>query len=150
MKGIDTPLELIMTRELISLRVTDSLKKALEIFDNHSIHHIVVTDGSEGKLLGILSKADILRLFIEPYSDSEELNLEKVKNKTVEDAMTADPVFLDPTDTVGLAADLVLSNKFHSLPIVEGDKLVGIVTSHDLLKYAFETIQPEDYSEYLE
>ncbi|TVQ49127.1 MAG: CBS domain-containing protein [Saprospirales bacterium] len=149
MTGLDTPLEFIMTRELISLRVTDTLDKALKIFDHHSIHHIVVTDGSQGKLLGILSKADVLDLFIEPSND-DGLNLEKVKNKTVEDAMTADPVFLDPSDTIGLAADLVLSNKFHSLPIVEGEKIVGIVTSHDLLKFAFESIQPDDYSEYTE
>lgn len=150
MKGINIALEEIMTKDLISLRPSDTLEKALEIFDGHTIHHILVTDGKKSELLGILSKKDILNLFLEKYRNSEGIGFGDFKKTTVADAMTVDPVYLDPTDTIGLAADLVLSNKFHSLPIVEGNQLVGIVTSHDLLKYAFEKIQPEDFSEYME
>jgi CBS domain-containing protein len=150
MRGIQTSLEEIMTKELISLRPSDSLLMALEIFEKNSIHHIVITDGKKGKLLGILSKKDMLNVFLEKSNQSEGTSLSEINKVTVEEAMTVDPVYLDPTDTIGLAADLVLSNKFHSLPIVEGNTLVGIVTSHDLLKFAFERIQPEDHSEYLE
>ncbi len=44
---------------------------------------------------------------------------------------------LEPEDTVGLAADIFLANKFHALPIVEDDVLTGILTIHDLLAYSY-------------
>ena len=51
--------------------------------------------------------------------------------------MTKDPMILDPEDSIGLAADVFLANKFHSLPIVEDGVLTGIVTVHDLLAFSF-------------
>jgi CBS domain-containing protein len=56
---------------------------------------------------------------------------------TAEQFMTKYPVQLDPDDSIGLAADIFLANKFHALPIVEDGVLVGLVTSHDLLQYSF-------------
>ncbi|MBK7634741.1 MAG: CBS domain-containing protein [Saprospiraceae bacterium] len=53
------------------------------------------------------------------------------------DVMTQDPITLDTEDTIGLAADLFLSNKIHSVPVLNGDQLSGIITNHDLLKYCF-------------
>ncbi len=143
-------LEDIMTREVITLRPSDSLAKALDYFESHSIHHLLVTDGKNGKLLGVLSKKDILNFFLTIRAKSDELSFPDLGKSPVSDAMTEDPLFLDPSDSVGLAADIVLSNKFHSLPIVEDGKLAGIVTSHDLLKFAFERIPVEDYGEFSE
>lgn len=51
--------------------------------------------------------------------------------------MTPYPIQLDPDDSIGLAIDIFLANKFHALPIVEDGALLGIVTTHDLLEYAF-------------
>ena len=53
--------------------------------------------------------------------------------------MTEFPMHLDPEDSIGLAADTFLANKFHALPIVEDQVLVGLITTHDLLKYSFES-----------
>ena len=52
--------------------------------------------------------------------------------------MTKYPVSLDMEDTVGLAADIFMANKFHALPVVENNQLVGIVTTHDILLFAFQ------------
>ncbi len=54
-------------------------------------------------------------------------------------------VVMHATDTCyGLAADIFLANKFHALPIVEDGILIGLVTSHDLLQYSFESpVEPE-------
>jgi acetoin utilization protein AcuB len=66
--------------------------------------------------------------------------------------MTKYPLQLSPDDTVGLAADIFLANKFHALPIVDDGQLVGIVTAHDLLSYSFsspvgEEMGMEEYEE---
>lgn len=51
----------------------------------------------------------------------------------VEDLMTRDVITLAPGDPVDRARDLMLSMGIHGLPIVEDDRVVGIVTSHDLV-----------------
>ena len=51
--------------------------------------------------------------------------------------MTKYPISLEPDDTIGLAADIFLANRFHALPILDDDVLVGLVTAHDLLRYSF-------------
>ena len=53
------------------------------------------------------------------------------------DIMSKSPLLLDPDDTIGLAADVFMTNKFHALPVVEDNALVGLVTTHDLLSYCF-------------
>lgn len=140
-------LEEIMTEEMVTLRPEDPLKKAVDYFDRLSIHHLLITDGKHGKLLGILSKTDVLNVFLSNQGSEDPFSFSELLDLKVSDAMTEDPIYLDPSDSIGLAADLILSNKFHSLPIVEDNKLMGIVTSHDLLKFAFQQIKPEDITE---
>jgi len=63
------------------------------------------------------------------------------------DIMTAAPLFLDPDDTVGLALDIFLANKFHALPVVEDNILMGILTTHDILAYSINNFEEENLSE---
>jgi len=50
-------------------------------------------------------------------------------------------VLITPEDSIGLAADMFITNHFHALPVVdEDDNLQGIVTTHDLIKYAYKDI----------
>ena len=53
--------------------------------------------------------------------------------------MTKLPMFLSPEDSIGLAADIFMANKFHALPVVDDNQLIGIITTHDLLAYSFES-----------
>jgi acetoin utilization protein AcuB len=140
-------LEEIMTREVICLRPDDKLSKALEQFNLHPIHHLLITDGKNGHLLGVLSKSDVLDVFLSGLEKGKPVEIGDLEEIPISEAMTEDPIFLDPSDSIGLAADLILANKFHSLPIVEVEKLTGIVTSHDLLKFAFQKIKPEDLTD---
>lgn len=143
-------LEEIMTKSLITIRPDATLNEALDFFEENSIHHLLVTDGKEGKLLGILSKQDLLHVFLSLRDQSDPISLPDIDQILIRDAMTEDPLFLDPSDSIGLAADIFLSNKFHSLPIVEDGILLGIVTSHDLLRFAFENVNSEGNREFKE
>jgi CBS domain-containing protein len=55
--------------------------------------------------------------------------------------MTTYPVFLEPDDTIDLAADIFLANKFHALPILDDGQLVGLLTTHDLIRHVFSEVQ---------
>ena len=59
------------------------------------------------------------------------------KEMRAEDIMTANPLSIESADTIGLAADIFRANALHALPVVDDGELVGIVTTHDLLTYAF-------------
>lgn len=68
----------------------------------------------------------------------ETICQEMYKDMIAEDIMTRDPLIIEPADTIGLAADIFRANALHALPVVEDGELVGIVTSHDLLTYAYQ------------
>ena len=123
----------IMTKEVITVNERDSLLKIEEIFEQNQIHHLVVM-GQEG-ISGIVSKNDILSFLMSDQAHSKNETLSEWK---VQDIMTSNPLTIESDDTIGLAADIILSNRLHSLPVLEGSELVGILTSHDLLKYSFE------------
>ena len=63
---------------------------------------------------------------------------EGYNNIYASDIMSSAPLHIESEDSIGLAADIFLANKIHSLPVIDDGELVGIVTSHDLLLYAYE------------
>jgi len=136
----NNPISSIMTTNMTTVRPDDTAREIREIFKTHSFHHIPVTDAGE-KLIGIISKEDFFRIaYLLSLDSTGRTYTNKVYDHlTAEQFMTKYPVQLDPDDSVGLAADIFLANKFHALPIVEDGVLIGIVTSHDLLHYSFES-----------
>ena len=128
----------IMTKEVITVFETATFSEVKRIFDTHHFHHLPVLDFSN-KLKGIISKEDLakasyllsLKTTGKTYSQKEFDYISAV------DIMSTYPVFLTPDDDIDLAADVFLSNKLHALPILDDGQLVGIITTHDLLRYAF-------------
>ena len=131
---VDTNIALkdIMITDVIALHVEDSLRIVDNTFDKYGFHHIPILD-SQRKVVGMISKEDLLRLIsIRKEFTDKEFGLIKVK-----DFMSTNLMMVSPDDSIGLAADVFMANKFHALPIVENDILVGLVTTHDLIKYAY-------------
>ena len=130
-----------MTQSPITVKPNDSLSTIQDIFDRYPFHHIPVL-GKENRVLGIISKTNLLS-FMKNLSQETTgkyyTNISETST-TAKDIMTANLTILDPDDTVGLAADIFLANIFHALPIVEDNQLVGILTSHDLLQYAYKGV----------
>jgi len=133
----ETAVSQIMSKNLVTVETDSRLHKIRQIFEENDFHHIPVLELD--KLVGILSKADfdkISHTLSFTLEGGEKVN-EDHHVFTAKDIMTAYPMQLDPDDTVGLAADIFLANRFHALPVVDGADLVGIVTSHDLIAFAF-------------
>jgi acetoin utilization protein AcuB len=120
----------IMTTGLYTVQQHDKLRKAIEIFAENTFHHLPVL-GVGGNIVGILSREDIFRFAFQRKQDKS------VELCEISDVMTPNPMVLDVDDSVGLAADVFLANKFHAVPVTNGEELVGIITSHDLLDYAY-------------
>lgn len=129
------PVSTIMTKEVVKLNITDDLTKAEKLFKQHKIRHIPVVNGN--KVIGILSYTDLLRIsFVDAVDDDAEIVDATVYNLfTVEQVMAKNLVTITPETTIKETAEILSKKEFHALPVCEGDLLVGIVTTTDLIKY---------------
>jgi len=124
---IMTPIE-----DLVTVHESIPVSRIEVIFEKNNFHHLPVLN-EHGALVGIISKSD-LRM---PALLMKEKTGKSWGNLIASDIMTPNPLCVDPDDSIGLVADIFLSNKFHAAPVLEGRNLAGIVTAHDLLAYAF-------------
>lgn len=135
----------IMTRYLVTVTPNTTAKKIREIFETHDMHHLPVVES--GKLRGIISEVDVLKIthcigLLRSKQDIQ-FNDDILNSVLAEEIMTANTVTVTIDDPVSKAAALFSSNKFHALPVVEGEKLVGILTTYDLIEYAYnERLKP--------
>ncbi|MFT6320716.1 MAG: CBS domain-containing protein [Granulosicoccus sp.] len=133
-----TPLRNLMTKDLTVIQLDTPFHKIKSIFDANSFHHLPVVD-KMAMVKGIISKSDFTPLTYQLSNETTGKTYSKkaYNNIFAKDIMTKNPVFLNPEDSIGLAADLFLENVYHAIPIMEDGVLVGIITTHDLLAFAF-------------
>jgi len=128
-----------MQSDLTCVSVEDLLAQISEILRSNDFHHLPVSDG-DGKIIGIISKDD-LRYALEEIAKNSSGKIytqQIIDHWKVERFMTQNPTYLHVDDEVSKAASFFLENKFHALPILdEHNDLVGMITSHDLLRYAY-------------
>lgn len=132
------PVADIMTRHLITVKAETPISKVHDLFEQHSFHHIPVVEN--GKLVGIISKTDYLKIrhMIATTWEGITICQDLYKDMCAGDIMTHEPLKIESDDTIGLAADIFKANALHALPVVDEGELVGIITSHDLLSYAYQ------------
>ena len=129
------PVADIMTTDVYTADVDkDTLFDVKDLMLNKGLRHVPVVHGK--KLAGIISKTDIDRLIFtrmfEEEEDADEAVLEMLK---IEQVMTHKPKVVQADTTVRKVAEILAKEEFHALPVVDGDKLVGIVTTTDVIKY---------------
>ena len=134
----EIPVSQIMTPDPVYVLPETPIDQVHQLFENNKFHHLLVVKG--GKVKGIISKSDYLKVqHMLCFTWSGVIGVRDLfKMMNAADIMTKDPMQIESSDTIGLAADIFLVNSFHALPVVDDGELVGIVTSHDLLFYAYE------------
>ena len=132
------PVADIMTRNLVTIKPDTTIDRIHDLFEQHTFHHIPVVD--HARLVGIISKTDYLKIrhMIATTWGGVTICQDMYKDMCAGDIMSREPLRIESADTIGLAADIFRANALHALPVVDDDELVGIVTSHDLLTYAYQ------------
>lgn len=128
----------IMTTNLITVKPDTPIIEVRDVFQKNTFHHLpVVAAGS--RLVGIISREDYFKIYntLAKNTAGRTWTEKEIAHLKAKDIMSEHPMSLDPDDTIGLAGDIFLANKYHALPIVEDDELQGIITVHDLLAYSF-------------
>lgn len=120
----------IMTRDVITVKSTDSVGRTLEKMRDHNINGTpVVDDGNH--LIGMLVKADIFRFLIAPGHIDES---------PVDWVMSKDLVSCKEETSVIEVTKLIRKNKITSVPIEKDGKLVGIVSFEDIIDHFLKEI----------
>lgn len=123
----------IMTADVVTLNVNDSLTKAEELFKEHNIRHIPVVSGH--KIIGMLSHSDLLRIGIPDEEDDKVVSM-VYDMYTLAQVMTKNVKTLYHNDFIKTAALVFVESDFRALPIVdEEENLVGILSTTDLIKF---------------
>ena len=139
----------IMTSPVITLTPETSITQAAETLLAGRINGCPVVDAS-GRLVGILCQADLVAQqkklslpavvtlldAVLPLSSRSDLDreMQKIAALTVEQAMSLNPKSVSPDTTVEDIATLMLKHSFHTLPVVEDGRVVGVVGMMDILR----------------
>jgi len=127
------PVSTIMTANPITISPSSPIAEVESIFNEHKFHHIPVLKG--GKLVGLVSKSDFLLFKHSGSSDHDEQKNQdtRMNRHVVEEIMTTGIAKLKSSDKISVALAIFRENIFHSIPIVDEDRLVGILTTYDII-----------------
>lgn len=131
-----TPVSKIMTPNPISVNLSNGVTDVVQIFKERNIHHVPVVSGEE--LIGMISKTDIDRIsYVDAYA-GEEANTVVYEMLKLEQVMSKQLETIQADDQIKEAAELLARGQYHALPVMEGNRLIGIVTSTDVINYLLE------------
>jgi CBS domain-containing protein len=117
----------IMTRDLLTVEPSDTLGEAAQKMTERGVGSVIVSD--YGRMIGILTERDLLRAVAGRIHSSEA---------RVREWMTADPITVAEQTPVEEAGRIMLEHGFRHLPVVQGERPVGIVSIRDLAQWGFE------------
>jgi len=130
----------IMHTQLVTVSPETSLLDAQALLKEKKIGHLLVVDGRR-RLVGVLSDRDLKESWASKATtlSVHELNY-LLERLTVGSIMIRSVITATPDTTIERAAHILQSNKISSLPILENDKLAGIITTNDVLEVMLQAI----------
>lgn len=139
----------IMTKEVVTVQGSTTVREMAEIFDKMRFGSLPLVDG-DGNLTGIVTASDLIEqgrplhiptvisLFdwVIPIESEQSLerDLKRITAQTAAELASKDVVTVAATDPVSTAAEIMSSRKLHALPVVDGKKLVGMVSRIDIIR----------------
>jgi acetoin utilization protein AcuB len=136
----------IMRTDLVTITPDTSLVKAKDIISEKLIEHLLVVD-ENGKLVGIVSDRDLKQTWASPATtlSAHELNY-LLKQLSVETMMIKKIITITPGTTIERAGRIMQENRISALPVMEQDKLVGIITTTDVMGVLLDAIGIDEES----
>jgi len=122
----------IMVKEVASLDVNDELSLANDIMRLGRIRHLPVVDGP--RLVGIISERDLFRSSLaQALGYGTKATRDLMKTLRIKDIMVPQVITISPETDLKDAVQLMVDKKIGCLPVVEEDRLVGLITETDIL-----------------
>ena len=139
----------IMTKDVKSVHQDTEIKTLSKMFVEHNFNALPVVD-DDGALVGLVTQTDLVEqdkplhiptvislfdwvIYLE-RPDSFEDEVRKVTARRVGEICSTDIVTCAPDDSVSKVASLMVDNKVHLVPVVEDDRMVGVVSRLDIIR----------------
>lgn len=122
-KAINEPIKSVMTQKVFSILTTAKTSDAIELMKEHNVGGLPVVD-EENRVWAIVTERDVAFLFSEKISEIK-----------VADVMSKKVVAAKPNTSISEAEKTMIQHGFRRLPIVQNEKLIGIVTVMDILRF---------------
>jgi CBS domain-containing protein len=122
-----------MTTDLFTVQEDDIVNLVEEVMNWRKIRYIPVED-SKGKLVGLVTIRRLLNHLVNHRNEPETA-------MTVRDVMIRDPITVSPETNIGEALEIMRERRIGSLPVVQGNELVGIITAMDFLRITGRLLQ---------
>lgn len=125
----------LMSKHVVTIDIRESLEKAQILMQQNHIRHLPVL--KKGNLVGILSLTDLMRLsFSDNFGELEsDADVAIFKMLGIQHVMKSRPETINVSQSIRDAAEILADREFHALPVVEGEHVVGMVTTTDLIRY---------------
>jgi CBS domain-containing protein len=114
----------IMTRDVVTVTQDETVDRAVRLMVDHDIGSVVVED--DGRPVGLFTERDLTRRILDEAG---------LLRRRLGDVMSAPVVSAEPGQQIVGAFELMNAKHLRRLPVVEGGRLVGIVTERDLLRW---------------
>jgi len=124
-RGLSLKVEDVMIQDVITVDSSLTVKEAAEIMNKFEIGCLLALES--GKAVGILTERDLLKRVV-----AESRNVKKTK---VKDVMSSPLIVVEPDMELEDAAKLMFEMKIKKLPVVDGKRLVGLITLTDIARF---------------
>lgn len=139
----------IMTKNVITATPATTVIELAQLLASHNIGGVPVLDLS-GTLLGVATESDLIdqkkkihiptvvtildSVFYLENPDKMEKEMKKIAGSTVGDIYSKDPITVDEETLIDEIATLMAEKNVHTLPVMRGEELVGVIGKKDIIK----------------
>ena len=123
-----------MSRDVITIRPEAALREAHEMFQKYDYNSFPVVD--DGKVVGIITKLDLLRAF-SFGTKFRRSSFWDTLSENVSDVMRTAIVDVSPNDSLQTVVDYMVEFALRSIPVIEKDRVVGMISRDDVIKHLF-------------
>jgi len=128
-----------MTPDPITLGPEESLMRALELMRLRGIRRVLLV--LDGVFVGLLVEGDLKRAEPSTLTTSQEEFNQVMEETPISRIMIKNPLTIRPDAPLLEAAETLYTTKYGALPVVEDDKLVGILTDNDMMRALVEVLR---------
>lgn len=140
----------LMTEDLIALSDTDSLLAAQQTMEEARIRHLPIIDAA-GAFVGLLTHRDLLAASVSRLAEIDQATQEEIyAGIPISEVMRSDVAMATPGLPLRQAAEVLLTQKYGCLPVVDSGKLVGILTASDFIRLSLDLMDALEASEHFD
>lgn len=140
----NTQVSHFMTTELVTVHPDDTMDKVRDLFEANDFHHLPVV--RDEILVGVVSTRELLKLTRNIGTKyDKKIDDDYLSSILVGEVMNKELITIGPGENIYKAIEKFNQGYFHSLPVVYEGKLVGLITSTDLIRFMYNELKGERF-----